>query len=267
MILRRKQSYPFYELKKMSTHNNIRLNRIFKPDGKSVIAALDHGIAGITPLAHLALPRELLPEVIQNGADAIITTPGIARQCSDLFAGAGLILRIDGGPSALTGDWNKMELIRSIEDALRLGADAVIMMGITGTTEEARSLATLGRVAAQCQAWGMPLVAEMLPGGFTAKEVSFEQLMVSARLAAELGADIVKMRYQGPAEEYCAVVQGCFLPLVVLGGSKQQPDQLIQEVQQALGAGASGVAVGRNIWQSDCPGEITSRLAQTVHQR
>ena len=87
------------------TNKQIRLNRIFKQDGKTVIAAMDHGIGGITPLAHLEFPRVLLPELVQNGADAIITTPGIARQCSDLFAGAGLILRIDGGPSALTGDW------------------------------------------------------------------------------------------------------------------------------------------------------------------
>jgi len=150
------------------TNKQIRLNRIFKPDGKTVIAAMDHGIGGITPLAHLEFPRILLPELIQNGADAIITTPGIARLCSDLFAGAGLILRIDGGPSALTGDWGKMEIIRSVEDALQLGADAVIMMGITGTSEEAHSLATLGLVAARCEKWGTPLVAEMLPGGFSA---------------------------------------------------------------------------------------------------
>lgn len=267
MILRRKQSYPFKGQKKMTSYKSIRLNRIFKPDGKTVIAALDHGIAGITPLAHLELPRSLLPVVVQHGADAVITTPGIARQSSDLFAGAGLILRIDGGPSALTCDWGKMEMIRSIEDALRLGADAVIMMGITGTPEEAHSLANLGRIAARCQSWGMPLVAEMLPGGFSAKEVSFEQMMVSARLAAELGADMVKIRYQGPAEEFCTVVQACYVPIVVLGGSKQSPDQLLQEVQQALRAGASGVAVGRNIWQSDQPGEITSQLAKAVHQK
>lgn len=251
----------------MTTNKQIRLNRIFKPDGKTVIAALDHGIAGITLLAHLEFPRILLPEVVQNGADAIITTPGIARLCSDLFAGAGLILRIDGGPSALTGDWGKMELILAVEDALRLGADAVIMMGITGTPEEAHSLATLGRVAARCAEWGLPLVAEMLPGGFSSKEVTFDQLMISARLAAELGADVIKIRYQGPAEDFQAVTRGCFVPVVILGGSKQSPEQLIQEVQQAQQAGARGVAVGRNIWQAERSGEITAQLVQAVHQR
>lgn len=250
----------------MTTNKQIRLNRIFKPDGKTVIAALDHGIAGIIPLAHLEFPRTLLPEVVQNGADAIITTPGIARLCSDLFAGAGLILRIDGGPSALTGDWGKMEIIRSVEDALRLGADAVIMMGTTGTSEEAHSLATLSLVAARCEEWGVPLVAEMLPGGFNAKEVTFDQMMVSARLGAELGADIIKIHYQGPADAFQAVTRGCYIPVVVLGGSKQSPEQLIQEVQQAQLAGARGVAIGRNIWQAEHTGEIMAQLVQAVHQ-
>ena len=249
------------------TNKQIRLNRIFKQDGRTVIAAMDHGIAGITPLAHLEFPRKLLPELIQNGADAIITTPGIVRQCPDLFAGAGLILRIDGGPSSLSGDWGKMEIIRSVEDALKLGADAVIMMGITGTPDEAHSLAMMGQMAARCDEWGIPLVAEMLPGGFTAKEVTFDQLIISARLGAELGADIVKMRYQGPAESYQAVVSACYVPLVVLGGSRQSPEELVQEIKQSRLAGVCGVAVGRNIWQAEQPGQILSKLVQAVHSK
>lgn len=247
------------------TSKQIRLNRILKQDGKTVIAAMDHGIGGITPMAHLEFPRTLLPQLIKNGADAIITTPGIVRLSPDLFAGAGLILRIDGGPSSLTGDWGKMEIIRTVEDALRLGADAVIMMGITGTPDEAHSLAVMGHIAARCDDWGIPLVAEMLPGGFTAKDVTIEQLIISARLGAELGADIVKMRYKGPAETYKAVASACYVPLVVLGGSRQSPDELVQEVMQSQIAGACGVAVGRNLWQSDDPGQILSRLVKAVH--
>lgn len=243
----------------------LRLNHIFGGDGKTMIAALDHGIAGMSPLGHLDHPRVLLPEVVQNGADAVITTPGIARQCSDLFGRAGLILRIDGGPSALSGDWDEMEVLLQAEDALRLGADAVIMMGITGTAKEAQSLASLGRVAARCNEWGLPLIAEMLPGGFAAKEVSIQQIQVSARLAAELGADVVKIKYQAPAEDYQAVICSSYIPVVVLGGSKQSPEQLIGEVKQALGAGARGVAVGRNIWQSECAGEMAALLAGVVH--
>jgi DhnA family fructose-bisphosphate aldolase class Ia len=158
-----------------------------------------------------------------------------------------------------------MEIIRSVEEAIRLGADAVIMMGITGTPDEAHSLATIGQIAARCDDWGIPLVAEMLPGGFTAKDVTFDQLIISARLGAELGADIVKMRYQGPAESYQAVASACYVPLVVLGGSRQSPEELIQEIKQAQIAGARGVAVGRNLWQAEHPGQVLSQLVKAVH--
>ncbi len=249
----------------MIQDKQIRLNRIFAGDGKTMIAALDHGIAGMSPLGHLEQPSIILPEVVKNGADAVITTPGIAKMCSGLFGRVGLILRIDGGPSALAGNWDEMEVLLTAEDALRLGADAVIMMGITGTAREAQSLANLGRVAARCNEWGLPLVAEMLPGGFSAKEVTIQQIQVSARLAAELGADIVKIRYQGPAEEFKAVTCSSYVPVVILGGSKQSPNQLAGEVKQALGAGALGLAVGRNLWQADDVGKMTALLAGVIH--
>ncbi len=250
----------------MNQGKRLRLNRIFARDGKTVIAALDHGIAGMNPLGHLESPRILLPEVVKNGANAIITTPGIAKLCSDLFEGTGLILRIDGGPSALSGNWNEMEVILSAEDALRLGADAVILMGITGAPKEPQSLATLGRVAAHCNEWGLPLIAEILPGGFAAKEITTEQLKISARLAAELGADVVKIKYQGPPDAFKEIADSCYVPLVILGGSKQSPDQLIGEIEQALEAGARGAAVGRNVWQAEHAGEMIARLAATIHR-
>ncbi len=148
-----------------------------------------------------------------------------------------------------------------------MGADAVIMMGITGTPDEAHSLATMGKIIARCDDWGIPLVAEMLPGGFTAKEVTLYQLIISARLGADLGADIVKMRYQGTAESYRAVASACYVPLVVLGGSRQSPEDLLQEIRQSQIAGARGVAVGRNLWQADKPGQVLSQIVKAVHKK
>jgi class I fructose-bisphosphate aldolase len=230
-----------------------------------VVVALDHGIAGITPLDHLEKPRILMPKLSQGGADAIIVTPGIARSCSDLFTGLGLILRIDGGATALSGEWDKMEIIRSVEDALRLGADAVIMMGTCGTSEEARSLANLGLVAARCDEWGLPLIAEMLPGGFGARDVTINQLAASARLGAELGADVIKLRYQSPSDDYQEVTRACYVPVITLGGPKQSPEGLIQEIQESQQAGACGVAVGRNIWQAEYPENILAQIVKSVH--
>lgn len=249
----------------MTTGKIVRLNHLFGPDGKTVIAALDHGIAGITPLAGLTDPSVLIPKVIASGADAILTTPGIASRYAGMFGHTGLILRIDGGPSSLTGQWEKMQLMVSVADALRLGADAVIMMGIVGAEGESETLANMGRVAAECQKWGVPLIAEMLPGGITAKEVSIEQIAIAARLGAELGADVIKIRYLGPTEAFRQVTDCCYQPIVILGGSKQTLEKLEAEVSDALSAGAVGVAVGRNIWQDPDPGLVTHRLFQRVH--
>ncbi len=238
---------------------------MFRRDGKTVIAALDHGIAGLTPLAGLSKPSQLIPAVVEAGADALIVTPGLARAFAPAIGKAALILRVDCGPTALTGEWSGTKPALSVEDAVRLGADAVIAMGIVGAPGETQSLHALAALAAECDCWGMVLVAEMLPGGFAAADVSADQISVAARVGAELGADVVKIRYSGTSESFRAVTSACYVPVVVLGGSKQSPEQLVTSTRDALAAGAMGVAVGRNIWQAQDPAEIVKLMIEAVH--
>jgi fructose-bisphosphate aldolase, class I len=249
----------------LSSSKAIRLNHIFANDQKTLVVALDHGSAGIFPLGELQDPARLLPAVIENGADAILTSPGVARLCAHQLGRVGLILRIDGGPIAQTEDWERIRVVLSVEDALRLGADAVIMMGIVGAPGETETLSSLWHVAAECHSWNVPLIAEMLPGGFKAKEVSIEQIAAAARLGAELGADVIKIRYQGPPEKYRYVIESCYQPVIILGGSKQPVDQLRGEVHEALSDGAAGVAIGRNVWQDPNPGKVTRLLKEAVY--
>jgi DhnA family fructose-bisphosphate aldolase class Ia len=249
----------------MNSGKVLRLNRILASDGRTVIAALDHGIAGITPLASLARPAQVIAQVISGGADAILTTPGIARECAGAFGKTGLIVRADSGATALTGRWSEMALMLPVEGALALGADGVAAMGIVGTDGEGQSLRGLGRLAAECERLGLVLLAEMLPGGFDAVQVDVEQIAAAARVGADLGADLIKIRYTGSPETFRAVTTSCYRPVVVLGGSKQSSSQLLDQVRGALAAGAIGVAVGRNIWQSPDPAAITRELAQAVH--
>ena len=249
----------------MSTGKQIRLNRLFAGDGKTVIAALDHGIAGLAPLLGLEAPDRLIPTLVAAGIDAVIATPGIASACRGRFGKVGLIVRIDCGPTAITGDWSKNRPALAVEDAIRLGADAVIAMGIVGADGESESIHGLARVAAECERWGMVLIGEMLPGGFSASVVSAEQVAVAARLGAEVGADVIKIRYSGSSDSFRGVVRSCYRPVVVLGGSKQSPEQLISSTRDALGAGAKGVAVGRNIWQAADPGRVAASLVEAVH--
>jgi DhnA family fructose-bisphosphate aldolase class Ia len=152
-----------------------------------------------------------------------------------------------------------------VEDALALGADGVAAMGIVDADGEGQSLRGLGRLAAECERYGLVLLAEMLPGGFDAVQVDVEDIAAAARIGADLGADLIKIRYGGSPETFRAVTTGCYRPVVILGGSKQSPSQLLDQVRGALAAGAVGVAVGRNIWQSPDPAAVTRQLAQAVH--
>lgn len=250
----------------MNTGKQIRLNHIFAKDGRAVVVAMDHGMAGMTPLANLTNPGQLLDQLAAGGADAILTTPGIAARFAGHFGDLGLIMRLDGAATMLNQSIDEMRLIASVEDALIMGADAVAVMGFCGTSDETNSLQILGKVATECRRLGVPLMAEMLPLGFGA-EPTVTQLVQAARIGAEMGADIVKLPYAGPAEAFQAVTETCFAPVLVLGGSARAAGEALTQIEEAMSAGASGVAVGRNVWKQEDATEMTRQIVATVHGR
>lgn len=237
----------------------IRLKRIFKDDGKAVISALDFGgFMGIVP--GLENPREIVSQVVEGGADAIIVTPGFAREAQPVFGGkVGLIMRITGGASKFSPDGSNHVPVTSVEEAVRLGADAVCIMVIIGAPEEHAMLATLGRVVEDANRLGVPVVAELLPQF----EHSFdpEWVGVCARLGFEWGADVVKTYYCGP--EFADVVASSPIPIVMAGGPKNA--DIFTNIEGALSAGAAGVAIGRNIYQAPNPYEQVRKIAELVH--
>jgi DhnA family fructose-bisphosphate aldolase class Ia len=248
----------------LNTGKQIRLNRIFATDGRAVIVAMDHGLPGVTPLANLADPGRLLEQLATGGADAILTTPGIACHFAGKLGKMGLILRLDGAATMLSQTVNEMRLIASVEDALIMGADAVAVMGFCGTPDETNSLEILGKVAGECRRLGVPLLAEMLPLGFAAQP-TVTQLAQAARIGAETGADIIKLPYAGPPEAYRDVTTSCFAPVLVLGGSARAAHEATAQIEEAMTAGAAGVAVGRNVWQQEDAAEMTRTIVMLVH--
>jgi len=249
----------------MNAGKAVRFNRLVAQDGKTFIAALDHGIAGLSPLESLANPQWLITDLANVGVDALIVTPGMLRRFSDLFRRLGIIVRVDCGPTAATGLWSENRPAVSADDALRLGADAVVAMGIVGAEGESESLHSLAKLAVECDRSGILLVAEMLPGGFASGQPNADQIRTAARVGADIGADIIKICYSGDPQSFRNVAETCYRPIVVLGGSKQDPDQLIASSKAALAAGAKGVAIGRNIWQAKNPAVISAKLATAVH--
>ncbi len=242
----------------------IRLNHIFASDHRSVVIAMDHGLPGMGPLGHLTHPDQLIQQIKAGGADAILTTPGIAWQFAEHIGRLGLIVRLDGAATTLGKGMGEMRLIASVEDALRMGADAVAVMGFCGTDDESSSLETLGKVAVECRKLGMPLMAEMLPLGYQGRP-GLQQIVLAARIGAELGADIIKTKYTGIPEDYREVTDTCFVPVLILGGSARSTDDMITEVMGAMSAGSAGVAIGRNVWQADDVVSVTERIVQAVH--
>ncbi len=241
-----------------------RMQRIFRENGRSLIVAMDHG-SFMNVLPHSADPGRILDEVREGGADAVLTTMGIASTFADRFGRMSLIMRVDGAGSNLDNSM-VFEQRYTVEDALRLGADAVAAMGFPGVNQ-GQTLHNLARIAGQCIAWNMPLLAEMMPGGFDKSVHTPDNITLASRIGAEVGADIIKTLYTGDVPSFSSLTSGVFAPVVVLGGSKQESDaDLLTMVHDAIKGGASGVAVGRNVWRHANTRGIVRALARIIHE-
>ena len=240
-----------------------RLNRIFRPDGRALIVAFDHGMID-GPAKGMEQPGPTLEKIVAGGADAILTTYGTARRFAKEIASLGLIMRMDGGGTKL-GDMGQGGLFYTIDDALRLGADAVAVSAFPGAPDEAESLERLAHVVGEAHAWGLPVMGEMVPGGFDspAEMRTAESVSIAARVGAELGSDWMKIPY---AEGFGQVVDGCYVPVVILGGAKKGSERvMLENIKGALDVGAVGVAIGRNIFQAEDPQAMTAAVAALIH--
>jgi len=241
-----------------------RLNHIFRPDGRAFIVAFDHGLFS-GPAKGMEHPEITLKKIVAGGADAILTSFGVATRYAETLASVGLILRLDGG-GTLLGEMGPGAQFYTVIDALRLGADAVGISAFPGGATELESLHMLARTVSEAHAWSMPVMGEMVPGGFdSAPELrTAESIALAARVGAELGVDWVKIPY---APGFERVADTCYVPAVILGGAKKGSErQMLEDISQALQAGARGVAIGRNIFQAEDPQAMTAAIAALVHK-
>jgi class I fructose-bisphosphate aldolase/fructose-bisphosphate aldolase/2-amino-3,7-dideoxy-D-threo-hept-6-ulosonate synthase len=243
--------------------NTRRLGHIFRPSGRTLIVATEHA-AILGPIRGLERPGETIRKVVAGGADAVMTSFGIAKQFARELAPVGLILRADGAPTKLGPDV-AAPVWFGVESALRLGADALCISAFPGHHTERESLDNLASVAREAHAWGLALQAEMVPGGMGGgpEMRTLENVALAARLGAELGADWVKVPYV-PGFQH--VTERCFKPVVILGGSRRDSvTQVLEEVKAAVTAGAAGITMGRNIFGADDPQAMTAALAAIIH--
>ena len=246
----------------------IRLERIInRQTCKTVIVPMDHGVS-VGPIAGLENMRATVTSVVKGGANAILMHKGIVR-VGHRGAGrdVGLIIHLSASTS-LSPSPNAKELVCTVEEAIKLGADAVSIHINLGAETEKEMLKQFGFVSQKCFDWQMPLVAMMYTRGPKIQnEYQFESVKIAARVGSELGADIVKVVYTGSAETFKEVVQGCPVPVVIAGGPKMNSDkEIFNMVAGALEAGAAGISIGRNAFQHQNPEKMIAALCKMVHE-
>lgn len=238
----------------------VRLRRIFREDGKTVICPLDFG-GFMGPVKGLDDPSLAVRRVVDGGCDAILVNPGMAASEWETYAGkAGLIIRVTGGSTKFSPNPSYHTLVCSVEEACRLGADAVCIMLLVGSEYEQQMFEIMGRVVARSHELGIPVLAEVIPYDL-ANSFDPEWISVCARVGYELGADIIKTYYT--EQGFQEIVKACKVPIVIAGGPKvEDPDTI---VRKAMAAGARGVAFGRNVYQADDPTCKVRELYSIVH--
>ncbi len=234
-----------------------RLRRLFK-NGKTLIVPMDHGIT--KPEKGLENIDKVI-EQIEGYVDAVVLHKGVAKRSKILEnSDIGLIIHLSGSTS-LSEDPNDKRIITSVEKAIALGADAVSIHVNIGSKTEARQLEEAGTISEICDYYGIPLLAMIYPRGNV--EVNVETVRHAVRIGYEIGADIVKTCYVDGFER---VVEVADIPIVIAGGSKINEVELLRLVDKALESGASGVAIGRNVFQAKNPRKIVELLHMIIHE-
>ena len=244
----------------------IRMERIIDGhSGRTVIIPVDHGVT-VGPVTGLIDIKRTIRSVALGGANAVVMHKGLFETALKNRGEMGLILHLSAS-TQMAVDPNCKTLICTVEEAIRLGADAVSIHINLGTGEEKSMMRDFGVVSKVATEWGMPLLAMMYVKTHKGEDKNDVKLVKhAARLGAELGADIVKVPYTGSPEIFREVVEGCFVPVVIAGGGRIKTDRdLLEMVKGAVVAGGAGVSIGRNVFQHKDPSKIVRAICRIVH--
>lgn len=238
-----------------------RLRRIMK-NGKALIVPMDHGIT--KPVAGIEDIDRVI-EMLDGVADAFILHKGMVMH-SDLVGDmeSALIIHLSASTN-LSPDPLAKKVITSVEKAIQLGADGVSVHINVGSSTEGEQIREASIVAERCIDYGIPLLVMSYPRGSGINEYGLEEVKLAVRAANEIGADMVKTNYTGSVETFREVVEFSKAPVLIAGGGKRSDAEIIDMVEEAMIAGASGVAMGRNVFQAEDPREFALRVSRIVH--
>lgn len=233
-----------------------------------IIVPMDHGIT-VGPIPGIENMAEAINSVVEGGANAVLMHKGMVGSGHRGYGrDVGLIVHLSGSTS-LAPDPNEKRLVTSVEQAVKMGADAVSIHVNVGAETEAEMIQDLGMVSEVADEWGMPLLAMMYPRGHDIKNpYDSEVIKLAVRIGVELGADIIKTSYTGDIDSFREVVKGAGdVPVVIAGGEKANNTlDVLAMIKDSIKAGGAGVAMGRNIFQADDPSKMIGAINAVVHE-
>ena len=261
------------------TGKKIRLGRLFNQrSGRSLIVAYSHGVL-MGPLPGMVTIEDMRRVTQSVGlADGLMVTPGMLSRLEDAFVGRdrpSLVVHLDYqsfSRDVLPYREGATVELAQIEDVLAAGADAVmtyLYVGYEDPEREKMEIERNARVARACEKWGVALMIEPRSARERANaehKTDAQLLAFYCRIAAEIGADLVKCIYPGGAEPLRVVVRGCPVPLLVAGGAKaDKAENAYRQARSAMQAGAAGLVFGRNVYEADDPSAELARYRAIVH--
>ncbi len=238
-----------------------RLSRLIRPDGRCQFLPIDHGYFQ-GPTRCLERPGETIKDLLPY-ADGLFVTRGVLRACVDPDGDTPIILRVSGGTSVIGKDLSDEIITTSVEEMIRLNVAAVGLSIFVGGDYEKQTLESLAFLVNECEDYGIPVMAVTAVGKELEKRTA-RYLGLACRIAAELGAKIVKTYYC--PEDFEKITNGCPVPVVMAGGPKCETElEVFEFVYDGLRKGAIGVNLGRNIWQNPHPVAMMHALNAVIH--
>ena len=237
-----------------------RLSRIFNPDtGRTVMFAIDHGYFQGPTTGLERIDLTIVP--LMYYADAIMLTRGILRTTVPPTLTKPIVMRCSGGPSILK-ELSNEELAVDIEDAIRMNVAAITLQVFIGGEFETRSVHNMTRLVDMGLRYGIPTMAVTAVGKDMVRDARYFRL--ACRICAELGAQIIKTYYV--PDEFGTITASCPVPIVMAGGKKIPVLDALTMAYNAVQEGASGVDMGRNIFQADAPKAMMQVIHKLVHE-
>jgi len=256
------------------TGKTIRLNRLIQKETNTcLICAIDHGMTSPVFLDGLYDTPARVRETLAGGANVLMLGRGVAKHSAQFFQrDTSLALMLTASAAGRPGG-ALITPIGSVEEALRIGADAVVMYVALSGENEPEAIQALSDIGEACEELGMPFIAEAeYPNAYqslTEMSTSYgaDYLKRNARLCAEMGADIVKVNWSGDAASFAEIIRACDRPVVLAGGSLISDTELLTRMALARDAGAVGCSIGRNIFQHQKPEAITRSISRIFRDR